>query len=67
VISDGVFEAWNAEREPFGSERVMAVIREHRAASGTEILAALREAVTAFTRGVPAEDDRTAIIVKRRE
>jgi serine phosphatase RsbU (regulator of sigma subunit) len=66
VLSDGILEAWNADREPFGAGRAMAVIREHRGASASAILAALREAVAAFTRGLPAEDDRTAIIVKRR-
>ena len=30
-----------------------------------EILAALREAVDAFTEGAPAKDDRTVILVKR--
>lgn len=66
VISDGVFEARNGVTEQFGMERVMAVIRDHHHASGAEILAALRVAVASFTSGAPADDDRTAIIIKCR-
>jgi serine phosphatase RsbU (regulator of sigma subunit) len=67
VLSDGIFEARNGAKEQFGTERVMAVIRDHHHASGAEILAALRAAVASFTNGAPADDDRTAIIIKCRE
>ena len=66
VVSDGIFDARNGTKEEFGSERVMAVIRDHHHASGAEILAALRAAVASFTDGAPADDDRTAIIIKCR-
>jgi serine phosphatase RsbU (regulator of sigma subunit) len=65
VLSDGIFEACNATGEAFGSGRATAVIREHRAAPAAAILAALRAALAAFTQGGAADDDRTALIVKR--
>jgi phosphoserine phosphatase len=64
VVSDGFFEAMDAEREEFGIERVQAVLAEHRARPAAEILMALRAAVDAYTEGAPPEDDRTAVIVK---
>lgn len=66
VMSDGVFDAPNAADEPFGAERVIALLREHRSASAAEILVALRAALDAYTGGAPAEDDRTAIVLARR-
>jgi serine phosphatase RsbU (regulator of sigma subunit) len=65
-MSDGIFDAANAAGEPFGAERVVALLREHRGASAAEILAAVRAALDAFTGGAAAEDDRTAIVLARR-
>jgi serine phosphatase RsbU (regulator of sigma subunit) len=65
VCSDGIFEARGPAREQFGPERVVEVIRAHHTASAAEMLDALRKGVDAFTRGAPADDDRTAIIIKR--
>jgi serine phosphatase RsbU (regulator of sigma subunit) len=44
---------------------VEVLVRHHRR-SPSEILTALREAVDDFAEGRPADDDRTAIIIKRR-
>jgi len=66
VISDGFFEAAETHGELFGTRRVEEVLRANRRRSSAEILAALREAVRTFSRGAPATDDRTAIIVKGR-
>jgi serine phosphatase RsbU (regulator of sigma subunit) len=65
-MSDGLLEARNGKGEQFGTERARALICENHLASGPEILAALRETVDTFTRGAPADDDRTAIVLKRR-
>jgi len=64
VASDGFFEAMDAARVEFGTERVQTVLSEHRARPAAEILMALRAAVDAYTEGAPPEDDRTAVIVK---
>jgi len=68
VLSDGIFEATDPAdpaEDAFGHERVEALIREHRDDSAAEILEAIRSAETAFTRGEPADDDRTILIIKR--
>jgi len=66
VLSDGIFEAKNAAREEFGEERVNEVLRQHCARSPREILDALRAALAGFTGAEPQDDDRTAILIKRR-
>ncbi len=65
VISDGIFEAKGPAGEDFGTDRTLAVIREKRAATSSEILDAIREAVEVYTQGAPADDDRTMIVIKR--
>jgi len=65
VISDGLIEAMDADRQQFGVERTMAVLAANRDRNPTRIRTALRRAVAEFTGGAPAADDRTAIIIKR--
>jgi serine phosphatase RsbU (regulator of sigma subunit) len=65
VLSDGIFEATDSADRKFDLERVIEVITRHHHASATQILTVLREAVGAFTQGVAAADDRTAIVIKR--
>lgn len=65
ALSDGVVEAEDARGERFGTERVIEVIAERHAGSAAEMMAALREALAAFTGAAPAEDDRTVLVVKR--
>lgn len=65
VLSDGIYEAANADGEQFGIERARAVLSRHRDAAAADILAALRTAQDAFSAGKPPEDDRTILIIKR--
>ena len=65
MISDGIFEAKSPDREEFGTERVVAVLREHHARKPAEILDRLRHAVGEFTHGQPQDDDETAILIQR--
>jgi len=65
VASDGIFEARNGAGEWFGTERVIALIRERHGATAAEFLGALRDAVSRFTEGTTADDDRTALVIKR--
>lgn len=64
AFSDGIFEAINLAGEPFGTQRIMDILTTYQRLSATQIITALRDAVTAFTNGRPASDDRTAIIIK---
>ena len=65
VISDGVFEAIDPDGREFGAQRVCELIVRHAAAGPDQILATLRTALVNFTRGVPARDDRTALLIQR--
>lgn len=65
VMSDGIFEAVNGEGEQFGVERVKQVLRSKRAATPTLMLEALRASLSLFVGDTPADDDRTALVVKR--
>ena len=65
VLSDGIFEAKNAERGEFGEDRVVSILRANHARSPREILDALRAELGMFTGGEPQDDDRTAILIKR--
>jgi len=65
VFSDGIFEAKDPSDALFGEERVERIVRAHAHDTPHAILIAVREAVDAFARGRPADDDRTAIIIKR--
>lgn len=66
VISDGVFEAESPNEEPFGLERVLDVLRHTCREAPETMIAELRLAVSRFTEGAPAEDDRTGLIIARR-
>ena len=65
VFSDGIYEAQDPDGEKFGEQRVVEVVQAHNHDSPRAILQAVRDAVEAFARGRPADDDRTAIIIKR--
>ncbi len=65
VISDGIFESRNAAGQQFGSERVQSCLRKCRDRSAADMIASLRSSVEEFTQNQPAEDDRTAILIKR--
>jgi serine phosphatase RsbU (regulator of sigma subunit) len=65
VFSDGIYESTDPSDEEFGVERTMELIRRHKDAPASEIMKRIREAVEKFTRGAPAADDRTGILIKR--
>lgn len=65
VISDGIYEARNVRDEQFGAQRVIQSIRQARGGSAQHIIEELRRSLEQFTGAQPADDDRTAIIIKR--
>lgn len=69
VFSDGIFEApvpgAGSTAERFGEERVSEILCRHHDRSPSEILGIVRAAVAEFTKGAPAHDDRSAVILKR--
>lgn len=67
MLSDGYYEAANPQDELFGSERVIEAIRASMHKPAVEIIKDLRAALAVFTTGRPADDDQTALVIKRVE
>ncbi len=65
LLSDGIYEYANAANEQFGEERVRELLRAHHGEPAAAISARLLEAVQAFAKGAPQEDDMTIVLVKR--
>lgn len=64
LSTDGLWEAFNAEKEQFGLERVQRVIEEHASGTAQEIVDALNRALTDYVGGGAADDDVTFVVVK---
>jgi serine phosphatase RsbU (regulator of sigma subunit) len=67
VYTDGIIEAAGGTAdapEDFGDARVLDLVRAHRDEDPADIAARLVAAVTRFTGGARACDDRTAIVVR---
>jgi phosphoserine phosphatase len=65
LLSDGIYEYHDAQGEQFGEQRVEAILRESHGRPMTELAATLFDAVQAFAKGAPQEDDITMVLVKR--
>ncbi len=65
AITDGFYEAPDAERSLFGEERVQDIVRANRDRPAREIFEAIKSAVHDFSGHRPLEDDQTGLIVKR--
>ena len=65
ICSDGIFEAFNPERDQFEVGRVTEVLDDTRAASAGEMLAELRRRVNAWMRGREASDDQTIVLIRK--
>ncbi len=65
LLSDGYYEAGDPRTELFGVQRVIDALRGAMTGSAQDMIDALRLAVEQFTGGAPANDDRTAVIVRR--
>jgi len=66
--TDGIVEAMGSESEggtleEYGCDRMIAVAREHRGQPARAVVDAIFAGVERFTRGAPAEDDRTVMVV----
>lgn len=63
-LTDGVIEALSPSEEEFGAERALAIVRENRGLSSSEIVTRLCAAVQAHRATQAQQDDVTAIIIK---
>jgi phosphoserine phosphatase len=65
AITDGFYEAPDAERNLYGEERVQEIVRAMRDRPAREIFEAIKASVHDFSGHRPLEDDQTGLIVKR--
>jgi sigma-B regulation protein RsbU (phosphoserine phosphatase) len=64
LYTDGVTEAFNAEREMFGEERLAEVVRTHTAVSAQELMRAIEAEVGVFVGDAPQSDDITLLAMR---
>lgn len=66
LMSDGVYEAENADGVQFGRERVEALVSDHRDRPAAELAHAVLDAVRRHEAGREQGDDITIVLVRRR-
>ncbi len=64
LYTDGVNEAENCLREPYGLERLAELVVSQREGSAAEIHAGIRSALSEHTGDHPVNDDSTMIVLK---
>ncbi len=64
VVTDGLTETMSPQRQLFGRQRTVEVIRQHQSRSAQEILNALLSACDAFRNHETPRDDITAVAIK---
>ena len=62
-LTDGLVEASDPSGEPFGFERLEALLRAEASADAARLRETVLAAVSAHTHGAPPDDDRTLLIV----
>jgi sigma-B regulation protein RsbU (phosphoserine phosphatase) len=65
LYTDGVTEAFDADHEQFGEERLRRIVNDKRNSTAAEIIATLEAALDDFTGGASPSDDITLVFVKR--
>ncbi len=65
LYTDGVTEAINAEEQPFGEDRLNAILASNAGARAEEIVTAIADAVHSFAGSEPQADDFTILAVAR--
>jgi PAS domain S-box-containing protein len=64
LVSDGVLEAQSPDREFFGDDKTIDVVREHSSEPAREILQHLHKALLDFTQRDTLDDDVTALLIR---
>ena len=65
VYSDGVTEAQNPALDEFGEDRLRQALEGSRQEPAGEMIARLRNDLSAFVAGAPASDDVTVLVLQR--
>jgi sigma-B regulation protein RsbU (phosphoserine phosphatase) len=65
LYTDGIVEATDARDQEFGIERLKRVVAQNRDCTAEEIVTAILQQVSVFTRGAVPQDDRTLLVLRR--
>jgi len=65
VYSDGLTDAENPQKEMFGEERLLELIREAAPSGSPALEQKLLAAIEEFTQGTPQTDDITFVVVEK--
>lgn len=65
LMTDGLTEAFSADNEMFGRDRIFEVIRRTREASSDQIVDEIFREIRSFSEGVEQADDMTIVVMKR--
>ena len=63
-LTDGILDAERPDQQPFGVERALEFIRDHRRERARHIVMGLYQTVRDYSDGMPQIDDITAVICK---
>ncbi|MBN1808047.1 MAG: PP2C family protein-serine/threonine phosphatase [Planctomycetes bacterium] len=66
-FTDGIVEAANSDKEQFGEERIMEIVKKYPRASSRELIFLLKETLLDFTRSREYDDDITIVALKLRD
>ncbi len=64
MVSDGVLDLFNAEKETLGIERVVESLKEFSCRTSAEIIAGLFDRMEAWSHGTPLMDDVTLVAIR---
>jgi len=66
IYTDGITEAMNPDKEQFGEERLIRLIKENPSLTPAEFVEKLNESIAQFTRGAEQHDDITVVAIKEK-
>jgi sigma-B regulation protein RsbU (phosphoserine phosphatase) len=64
LLTDGIAETMSPDGAEFGTERMVALIRDEREASSAQIAESLYRAARDYAKGAPQQDDITCVVCK---
>ncbi len=66
IYTDGITEAMNSQRELFGEERLLKIIRDYGHLRVKPFVEKIKDEILSFTEGAPQSDDITLVSVKEK-
>jgi len=67
IGTDGIWETFNTNGEMFGKKRFRDIVRENAHLGASEIIDAVYDELSSFSKGLRKEDDATLVIIKVEE